>query len=60
MSFWEKLKLWQSGKKTFLVCGVTLVYAVVGWYLKKLGAEEAVNLVLAALGGASLRAGMQK
>jgi len=53
---WSKL----SGKKTFIVCAVGVLWAVIGAVLGYLSPEESLNIVLASLGGAGLRAGMSK
>jgi len=44
-----------KGKKTFIVCGATLVYAVLGLMLGHLEPSGAANLVVLALTGAGLR-----
>lgn len=49
-----------SGKKTYLVAIATLLFAVTGVLLGKLEFKEAIELVLGALGIASLRHGMSK
>ena len=50
---WEKLK----GKKTFIVAGATLVYALLGLALGYLEPSMAGQLVVIALTGAGLKAG---
>lgn len=49
-----------SGKKTYIVAIATLVFAVAGVFLGQLDVKEAIELVLGALGVASLRHGMSK
>ena len=43
------------GKLTYTVAAITLIWAVVGFFLGQLGAEQAGALVLAALGTFGIR-----
>ncbi len=49
-----------SGKKTYLVVGGAIIYAVLGWYIGDLSSQEAVKLVMGFLGLGTLRAGVAK
>lgn len=55
-----KLGFTLSGKKTYVVCVLTIIWAVIGLAAGFLGAEEGVTIILAALGGAGVRAGIAK
>ncbi len=44
-----------NGWKTYAVCAVALIYAISGIVSGNLDTATAVNIILAALGGASLR-----
>ena len=48
-----------KGKKTYIICALTIVWAVVGTLLHQIPADEAINLALAALGGAAMRHGIE-
>jgi hypothetical protein len=56
----SKVRGWLSGKKTYIVAAVAVAYAlvVVGWQGGDWG--HAQEIVLAALGGSALRAGVGK
>jgi hypothetical protein len=45
-----------KGKRTYIVVGVAITWALVGAILGYLQPQEAFNIVLTALGGAGLRA----
>lgn len=49
-----------SGKKTYVVAAVLVVYAVTGFLSGHMGAEEAVRTILEGLGLGFLRAGVSK
>ena len=51
-NMFESLK----GKRTYIVVGVAITWALVGAILGYLQPQEAFNIVLTALGGAGLRA----
>ena len=55
----KKLWSWSTGKKTYAVGVVTIVWAVVGAVLGALEPQEALNVLLVALGGMGLRHGMK-
>ncbi len=44
-----------SGYKTYIVCAVTIIYAIIGVYLGSLDLTTGSQMVLAALGAAGLR-----
>lgn len=44
-----------KGKKTYIIAGVTIIWAIVGASMGYMEPQEAFNLVLAALGAAGLR-----
>ena len=48
-----------SGKKTFIVCGLMLIYAVLGLFLKEMDAQESIKLLLEAFAIAGLRLGIK-
>lgn len=50
---------WVSGKKTYLVAGLMVVYAVSGWLLGK-SPDVDWSMILEGLGLAALRAGVAK
>lgn len=47
-----------SGRKTYIVAGAMIVYAVLGVYLKDMQPTDAGTVILQALGIAGLRAGI--
>lgn len=47
-----------TGHKTYLVAGLALMHAGLGWYLGYHGLETALELAFAALGLGTLRHGM--
>jgi len=49
-----------KGKKTYIVCALMVVYAVVGYALSKVDGGSATELVLEALAIAGLRAGVAR
>jgi len=49
-----------NGRKTYLVCLVSIVYAVAGFYMKTLDLNQMIQMILAALGAAGLRDGVAK
>ena len=51
-NMFESLK----GQRTYIVCILAVTWALVGFFLNFLQPEEAINVILAALGGAGLRA----
>lgn len=52
----KQLISFMEGKKTYAVATLAVVWAVAGTVLGYLDPQEAFNIVLAALGGAGLRA----
>ena len=48
-----------AGKKTYLVCVLAIVYAVSAYLTGNIEFDNAVQLVLAAAGGAALRNGIK-
>ncbi len=49
-----------AGKKTYLVAGATVAYALLGYYTGNLDFNHAVDVVLNGAGLAALRAGVAK
>jgi len=45
-----------TGKRTYIVCSLAVLWAISGVLLGYLQPQESVNIVLAALGAAGLRA----
>lgn len=60
MAALQELWTYLQGKKTYIVCMITIVYAVSGWYTKFLPAQEAMNDILIALGGIGFRSALNK
>jgi small-conductance mechanosensitive channel len=60
ISFINTIRDLISGYKTYAICASSIIYAiaVIGYQNKDWG--NAVTMILAALGGASLRAGIAK
>jgi len=48
-----------SGKKTYVVCLVAIVYAISAYLTGNIEFDSAVQLILASLGGAALRNGIK-
>lgn len=44
-----------DGKKTYAVVAAAIIYAVLGVALGQISVDEAVKIILAALGGAAIR-----
>lgn len=49
-----------SGKKTYIVAGLSLVYAAIGWYLGHLSTDQAIQIAQTGVIGATLRDGIKK
>lgn len=47
-----------KGKKTYIVCALMVVYALSGLLIGEVGSQEAVTLILTALGLGGLRDGV--
>ena len=45
-----------KGKRTYLICALGIVWAILGSALGYMSVEESINVTLAALGAAGLRA----
>ena len=54
-----KLWNWLQGKKTYIIMGASIAWAVSSVILGKMEAQEAIGVILAALGMGGLRAGMK-
>ena len=52
---WSKLQ----GKKTYIVCAVTIVWAAIGSYMGWIDADAAQQMIFGALGMSGLRAAKQ-
>lgn len=44
-----------KGKKTYLVAIATIIFAITGYYTKSLSADNAITIILGALGLSGLR-----
>jgi len=55
-----KLLFTLEGKKTYIIAGITVLYAILGVYLKLVPLDDAITLVLGALGLSALRSGVAK
>ena len=51
---------WLNGKKTFIVAIAAIIYAVVRLWTGELGVDEAIIVILGALGFGALRSGLKK
>ena len=49
-----------KGKRTYIVCALGIIWAIVGIIFGWLEEITAINVILASLGGAGLRAGLPK
>lgn len=47
-----------AGSKTYIVCAVAIIYAVAGLYSGNLDANQAIMVILTALGAAGMRKGI--
>lgn len=56
----NSLKAWLSGKKTYLVCLAAILAAVIAWTSGDSGTLDTMKMILAALGGITIRAGISK
>jgi len=56
----QKLISLLSGKKAYLVCGVTVLYAILGYSDGRFDFDTAMQMVLGAAGLGALRAGVSK
>ena len=55
----SKLIKWLKGKKSYIVAGSAVLYAILGWKLGYLSPKEAVDHAFAALGLATLRGALK-
>lgn len=60
LSFASAVRGSLDGKKSYLLAGLAVVYAVAGFFLDKVQSEEVVKIVWFALFGSALRAGVGK
>lgn len=51
MKIWN----WLDGKKTYFIAAASILYAVLGVATHNLQLQDAIQVVLAALGGAAIR-----
>jgi len=49
---------WLKGKKTYLIAIGTIIYAVSGAATGQIDVQTAIQMILAALGGMTMRAGI--
>lgn len=49
-----------DGKKTYIVAGLTILYAIVGLLIGQLQVSQAIELILAGLGGIGIRSAISK
>lgn len=49
-----------DGYKTYIVCTVTILFAIVELWSKAIPLQEAVNMILAAFAGIGFRSAMNK
>lgn len=47
-----------AGYKTYIICAIAIIYGVTGFFTGNLDANAALQVILAALGGAAMRHGM--
>ena len=48
-----------DGKKTYILAGVTILYAIFAFLTGNIDGNNAVELIMGALGGAALRNGLK-
>jgi hypothetical protein len=51
---------WLKGKKTYIISGLMLTYALAGYLTGLLPVDEAIRIGLEALGFSTIRAGIKK
>jgi len=56
----DKIKAFLSGKKTYLVCAAAVLAAVVAYSQDQVTLIQLIEAILAAIGGMTLRAGIEK
>ena len=49
-----------DGKKTYIVCAVSIVVALGELYLRQIDSQTTINMILAALGAAGFRSALTK
>jgi hypothetical protein len=49
-----------QGKKVYIVCGLTIIYALIGAGLKFIDWQVAIQMILTALGAAGFRSAYAK
>jgi hypothetical protein len=47
-----------QGKRTYIICGITIVYAITGFCINQLDGVTASNMILGALAAAGIRSGI--
>lgn len=55
-----KVREWLQGKKTYIVCTVTILGVVVAWADGAMQTSEALLAIAAALGGVTMKAGIER
>lgn len=51
---------WFEGKKTYFVAGIAIAYGVSAYFTGHIDAQSAIETILAALGGMSVRNAIEK
>ena len=55
-----KIREWLNGKKTYLVAGAAVIGAVIAWATGAVDLVEAIKVILGAVLGTTIRAGVAK
>lgn len=55
----QNVGTWLKGKKTYFVAALAILYALLRFYYQEIDLDTLVTLILAALGGATLRHGVK-
>lgn len=56
----EKIRVAISGKKTYIIMVITIIGTIVAWSQGQIDTQKAIELILAAIAGVTLRAGITK
>jgi hypothetical protein len=51
---------WFSGRKTYILAGLTVAYGILGWCLGHLTQDQSIQVILTGLSVFSLRVGVKK
>ena len=51
---------WLEGKKTYIVAGLAVTYAISGFLTGHIDQQGAIEMILAAVGGMTMRSAIEK